>query len=72
LKYKQDDILDKDEMMDNVQEGNNWKEVSVSIIVKTFLRCCMSIAVDGMRDDILFGMTVNKVVAEGPMDELSH
>jgi hypothetical protein len=30
-----------------------WKEVPVNIIPKSFLKCCVSNAEDGMQDDIL-------------------
>jgi hypothetical protein len=31
-----------------------WKEVSVNIIPKSFLKCCLSNAEDGTQNDILW------------------
>jgi hypothetical protein len=31
-----------------------WKEVPVSIIAKSFLKCCLSNAEDGTQDDVLW------------------
>jgi hypothetical protein len=58
-----------------------WKEVPVSIIAKSFLKCCLSNAEDGTRDNILWdyseqsdeaaSSSENESANEGSLDELS-
>jgi hypothetical protein len=32
-----------------------WKEVTINIILKSFLKCCLSNVANGSQDDILWG-----------------
>jgi hypothetical protein len=58
-----------------------WNEVPVSIIPKSFLKCCLSNVEDGIQYDILWddseqsgegaSSSENESVAEGSLDELS-
>jgi hypothetical protein len=54
-----------------------WKKVPVNIIPKSFLKCCLSNAQDGMQDDDSeqsgegASSSENESVTEGSLDELS-
>jgi hypothetical protein len=59
-----------------------WKEVPVNIILKSFLKCCVSNAEDGTQNYILWNdneesgedasSSENENVSEGSLDELSE
>jgi hypothetical protein len=60
--------------------AKTWKEVSVNVIPKPFLKCCLSNVEDGKQDDILrdnseqsgngASSSENESVTEGLLDKL--
>jgi hypothetical protein len=68
-------------MMPHSKGPKAWKEVSLNIILESFLKCCLSHVEDGMQDDILWdnseqssegaSPSENEAATERSLDKLS-